>query len=60
MTTVELDAETVEWCREGLGAEPQDAYGLTDEERALMWRTAPPRMPIPPPPDQAGMAGEAG
>jgi hypothetical protein len=26
-----------------------DAYGLTAEERALMWRTAPPRMPIPPP-----------
>ena len=26
------------------------AYGLTREEIALMWRTAPPRMPIPPPP----------
>jgi hypothetical protein len=25
------------------------AYGLTDEEVALMWRTAPPRMPIPTP-----------
>ena len=23
------------------------AYGLTDEEVALMWRTAPPRMPLP-------------
>jgi hypothetical protein len=22
------------------------AYGLTDEEVALMWRTAPPRMPL--------------
>jgi hypothetical protein len=27
-----------------------DAYGLTPQERALMWRTTPPRMPIPPPP----------
>lgn len=25
------------------------AYGLTSEEVALMWRTAPPRMPIAPP-----------
>lgn len=25
------------------------AYGLTEEEVALMWRTAPPRMPLPPP-----------
>lgn len=26
------------------------AYGLTAEDVALLWRTAPPRMPIPPPP----------
>jgi hypothetical protein len=26
------------------------AYGLTPEEIRLMWETAPPRMPIPPPP----------
>ena len=25
------------------------AYGLTPEEVRLMWATAPPRMPIPPP-----------
>jgi hypothetical protein len=25
------------------------AYGLTPEEIALMWRTAPPRMPLSPP-----------
>ena len=25
------------------------AYGLTSEEVALLWRTAPPRMPLPPP-----------
>jgi hypothetical protein len=25
------------------------AYGLTPDEIALMWQTAPPRMPIPPP-----------
>ena len=25
------------------------AYGLTPEETALMWRTAPPRMPLPAP-----------
>jgi hypothetical protein len=24
------------------------AYGLTPAETALMWKTAPPRMPIPP------------
>lgn len=29
-----------------------EAYGLTDEEVALMWRTAPPRMPLPPPWDR--------
>lgn len=28
-----------------------DAYGLTPEEVALMWRTAPPRMPVGPPSD---------
>ncbi len=27
-----------------------EAYGLTLEEVALMWQTAPPRMPLPPPP----------
>ena len=35
-----------------------EAYGLTPEEVDLMWRTAPPRMPIdqpaPSPPAQAG------
>lgn len=30
-----------------------EAYGLTPEEVALMWRTAPPRMPLPPPDDSA-------
>ena len=30
-----LDPETVEWCREGLGAEPQDAYGLTEGGMAV-------------------------
>lgn len=25
------------------------AYGLSAEDVALLWRTAPPRMPIPPP-----------
>ena len=36
-----------------LAAMVERAYGLTDEEVALMWRTAPPRMPLPSP---AGMA----
>ncbi|MBL9123254.1 MAG: hypothetical protein JNG90_06445, partial [Planctomycetaceae bacterium] len=26
-----------------------EAYGLTPDEIALMWKTAPPRMPLPPP-----------
>ena len=26
-----------------------EAYSLTSEEIELMWKTAPPRMPIPPP-----------
>jgi hypothetical protein len=26
-----------------------DAYGLTPEEVDLLWRTAPPRMPVAPP-----------
>jgi len=25
-----LDEDTVEWCEDGLGAPPQDAYGLTE------------------------------
>jgi len=33
-----------------LAAMVERAYGLTDEEVALMWRTAPPRMPLAPPP----------
>lgn len=36
-----------------LAAMVERAYGLTDEEVTLMWRTAPPRMPLPSP---AGMA----
>jgi hypothetical protein len=32
-----------------LAAMVERAYGLTEEEVALMWRTAPPRMPLPPP-----------
>lgn len=32
-----------------LAAMVERAYGLTEEEIALMWRTAPPRMPLPPP-----------
>lgn len=30
-----------------------EAYGLTPDDVALMWRTAPPRMPIAPPPSPA-------
>jgi hypothetical protein len=32
-----------------LAAMVERAYGLTPEEVGLMWRTAPPRMPLPPP-----------
>ena len=32
-----------------LSAVVNAAYGITPEEEALIWRTAPPRMPIPPP-----------
>lgn len=32
-----------------LAAMVERAYGLTEEEVALMWRTAPPRMPLSPP-----------
>ncbi len=32
-----------------LSALENRAYGLTPEEEALLWATAPPRMPIPPP-----------
>jgi hypothetical protein len=32
-----------------LAAMVERAYGLTPEEIALMWRTAPPRMPLPSP-----------
>ena len=34
-----------------LAAMVERAYGLTEDEVALMWRTAPPRMPLPPPLD---------
>jgi hypothetical protein len=32
-----------------LSAVVNAAYGLSPEEEALVWRTAPPRMPITPP-----------
>jgi hypothetical protein len=32
-----------------LAAMVERAYGLTRDEIALMWRTAPPRMPLSPP-----------
>ena len=32
-----------------IGELVNEAYGLTPEEVALMWSTAPPRMPLPPP-----------
>jgi hypothetical protein len=32
-----------------LSAVVNSAYGITSEEEALIWRTAPPRMPIVPP-----------
>ncbi|HEY8506050.1 MAG TPA: TaqI-like C-terminal specificity domain-containing protein, partial [Gemmataceae bacterium] len=35
------------------------AYGLTPEEVALLWRTAPPRMPTDPP-DDTGQPGSSG
>ncbi len=36
------------------------AYGLAPEEVALMWRTTPPRMPVPPLPwQQHGANAEA-
>ena len=34
-----------------LAAMVERAYGLTEDEVAPMWRTAPPRMPLPPPLD---------
>jgi hypothetical protein len=30
----------------GVAARVNEAYGLTAEEVALLWRTAPPRMPV--------------
>lgn len=57
----EAFAETAEPMRAARGAALADeralsdivnrAYGLTSEDVALMWRTAPPRMPIGPPGD---------
>jgi diketogulonate reductase-like aldo/keto reductase len=42
-----LAAETLALERT-LGDRVKQAYGLTPAEIALMWKTAPPRMPIPP------------
>jgi hypothetical protein len=39
-----------------LSAVVNAAYGLTPAEEALMWRTAPPRMPISPPASAAAAA----
>ncbi|MBU8544776.1 MULTISPECIES: Eco57I restriction-modification methylase domain-containing protein [Roseomonadaceae] len=39
-----------------LSAVVNAAYGLTPEEEALVWRTAPPRMPITPPASEAAAA----
>ena len=43
-----LAAETLQLER-SLSDLVNQAYGLTPEEINLMWKTAPPRMPIPPP-----------
>jgi hypothetical protein len=43
-----LAAETLKLER-SLGDLVNQAYGLTPAEIELMWKTAPPRMPIPPP-----------
>jgi hypothetical protein len=43
-----LAAETLTLER-SLGDLVNQAYALTPTEIALMWQTAPPRMPIPPP-----------
>jgi hypothetical protein len=40
-----------------LSAVVNAAYGLTPEEEALIWRTAPPRMPIAPPAPPSAIAG---
>ena len=42
-----------------LSATVNAAYGLTAEEEALVWRTAPPRMPIPPPEGEAARQAPA-
>jgi hypothetical protein len=42
-----------------LSAVVNAAYGITPEEEALIWRTAPPRMPIPPPVLGQACAGAA-
>ncbi|HEX8243422.1 MAG TPA: TaqI-like C-terminal specificity domain-containing protein [Longimicrobium sp.] len=46
MREMAAEAERLE---ERLAALVNDAYGLTAEEVELMWRTAPPRMPVRPP-----------
>jgi len=37
-----------------------EAYGLTPDEVRLMWETAPPRMPVAPPPGLAAPDADAG
>jgi len=37
------------WLENEISCLVNEAYGLTPEEIALMWETAPPRMPIPRP-----------
>lgn len=50
--TTERLTEAVRLERE-LSAVVNEAFGLTKEEEALVWRTAPPRMPISPPDTEA-------
>ena len=48
LPTRALAAETLELERT-LSELGNQAYGLTPTEIELLWKTAPPRMPIPPP-----------
>ncbi|WP_254538182.1 acyl-CoA synthetase [Halomarina litorea] len=61
-----LDAETVRWCEEGLGAPPQDAYGLTEAGMLVCnyafgdWEVRPGSMGKPIPGRTVALLDEAG
>ena len=55
ITPLQQDRDEAEVLERRISDLVNSAYGLTPEEIALLWDTAPPRMPLPAPPTRGGI-----